>query len=68
MTNREWLGTLTDREFIFFIVKIWPTIANGYADSTLGMINWLGQEHIPKPYLYGSSWITEQLKMRKKIL
>lgn len=62
MTNREWLGTLTDREFIFFIVKIWPTIANGYTDSTSGMINWLGQEHIP------NSWITEQLKMRKKIL
>lgn len=62
MTNREWLGTLTDREFIFFIVKIWPMIASGYSDSIAGMLNWLGQEHIP------NSWITEQLKMRKKIL
>lgn len=56
MTNREWLSTLTDRELTFFIFKIWPMIANGYSDSVTGMLNWLGQEHIP------NSWITEQLK------
>lgn len=56
MTNRAWLSTLSSKEVIVFIFKIWPTIANGYSDSVAGMLNWLDQEHIP------NSWITEQLE------
>lgn len=41
MTNREWLGTLSDEEFAEWIVCDALDIGRRYTDSALGLEEWL---------------------------
>jgi len=46
MTNKEWLGTLSDEKFYDVWYKAFQTIGMSDINTRLRMIDWLGEEHI----------------------
>lgn len=44
MTNREWLGTLSDQELAEWIVCDALDIGRRYTDSALGLEEWLKEK------------------------
>ena len=54
MTNREWLNTMSDAEFAYYIIDSdeFKTIKHSYIDSVRGITEWLGEEKGSKDWMY----------------
>lgn len=48
MTNRQWLETLNDEQFVNWLVDDYEFLKYGTTCTHLGVLDWLKQEHIDK--------------------
>jgi len=53
MTNREWLNSLPNKDFVITALFELPLIGKSYSDSVLGLTQWMDEEH----YAVKNGWI-----------
>lgn len=49
MTNREWLNSLPNRDFVTTVLFELPLLGKSYNDSVLGLTQWMGEEQDISP-------------------